>query len=197
LRCGVLQCVAVCCSVLQCVAVRHSLLPCVAVYCSVFTLQEKFFCFFESGQGASVTKLTAIHQICNILQHTATCMLPEKSFCTVDVQRAVFHSLQHTATHCNTLQHIATHCNTLQHTATHCNTLQHTVQHTVQHTATTATCTVPAKSFLTVDSKRAAIVTNVSPARTEGEGKKTRKTYYSHAYVLQLNFEKAGRQSRL
>ena len=35
---------------------------------------------------------------------------------------ALQHTLQHTATHCNTLQHTATHCNTLQHTATHCNT---------------------------------------------------------------------------
>jgi len=45
---------------------------------------------------------------CNSLQHAAT------------------HTLQHTATHCNTLQHTATHCNTLQHAATHCNALQHT-----------------------------------------------------------------------
>jgi len=29
-----------------------------------------------------------------------------------------YHTLQHTATHCNT-QYTATHCNTLQHTATH------------------------------------------------------------------------------
>jgi len=42
------------------------------------------------------------------------------------------HSLQHTATHCNTLQLVATHRNTLQYTATHCNTCN-TLQHTVPH----------------------------------------------------------------
>jgi len=66
-----------------------------------------------------------------------------------------WHTLQHTATHCNTLQHtathcntLATHCNTLQRTATHCNLLQLTVTHcntlkrnathcnAMQHTAT-------------------------------------------------------------
>jgi len=69
----------------------------------------------------------------------------------------VQHTLQRTATHCNTLQHTATlqcrwagaafkksvcfktlqytpqhtaaHGNILQHTATHCNTLQHTATH--------------------------------------------------------------------
>ena len=48
------------------------------------------------------------------------------------------HTMQHTATHCNTLQHTATHCNTLQHTAAYSNTLQHTATHcnTLQHTAT-------------------------------------------------------------
>jgi len=35
------------------------------------------------------------------------------------------HTLQHSATHCNTLQHNATHCNTPQHTATRCDTLHH------------------------------------------------------------------------
>jgi len=39
------------------------------------------------------------------------------------------HTLQLTATHCNThcnsLQHTATHCNSRQHTATHCNSLRH------------------------------------------------------------------------
>jgi len=50
-----------------------------------------------------------------------------------------FHSLQHTATHCNTLQHSMTHCNTrhwywrrhcvLWGISTHCNTLQHTATH--------------------------------------------------------------------
>jgi len=53
------------------------------------------------------------------------------------------HTVQHTATHCNTLQHTATdysvylcmacytqiEIHTVQHTATHCNTLQHTVAH--------------------------------------------------------------------
>jgi len=66
------------------------------------------------------------------------------------------HTLQHTATNCNTLQHTlidvtwwwpgnmthtATHCNTLLHTATHCNTislmwLDSGIWHTLQHTAT-------------------------------------------------------------
>ena len=51
------------------------------------------------------------------------------------------HSLQHTATHCNTLRHTATHCKTLQHSAfaaTHCSTLQHTATHcnTLQRTVT-------------------------------------------------------------
>ena len=46
---------------------------------------------------------------------------------------AQIHTLQHTATHCNTL-HRATYCNTL-HRATY--TVQHTARHcTVQHTAT-------------------------------------------------------------
>jgi len=63
------------------------------------------------------------------------------------------HTLQFTATRCNSLQHIATRsrwrgdtanltprewaislCNTLQYTANHCKTLQHTPQHTLQHT---------------------------------------------------------------
>ena len=66
------------------------------------------------------------------------------------VREAIYWTLQHTATHCNTLQHTATrsfhewhdsfvsvtglnvysatHCNTLQHSATHCNTLQHTAK---------------------------------------------------------------------
>jgi len=35
------------------------------------------------------------------------------------------HTLQHTATHCNTIQNTTTRCNVLQHTATRCNTLQH------------------------------------------------------------------------
>ena len=53
-----------------------------------------------------------------------------------------YHTLPHTAIHCNTLQHKcnthATHCNTLQHTAIHCNTLQHTATrcHILQYTAT-------------------------------------------------------------
>jgi len=49
-----------------------------------------------------------------------------------------WHTLQHTATHCNTLQHTATHCNTLQHTTTHCNTLQQITIHcnTLPHIAT-------------------------------------------------------------
>ena len=62
--------------------------------------------------------------------------------------RPLTHTLQHSATQCNSLHHTATHCNTLQHTcfpvalqlvlhatthtctmqqtATHCNSLQHT-----------------------------------------------------------------------
>jgi len=39
------------------------------------------------------------------------------------------HSLQLTATHCNTLQLAATQCNTLQRTATRCNALQRTATH--------------------------------------------------------------------
>jgi len=52
--------------------------------------------------------------------------------------RAIFYTLQYTATQCNTLQHTATHCSTLQHTAAHCSTLQHTATHcnTLQHSAT-------------------------------------------------------------
>jgi len=48
-----------------------------------------------------------------------------------------YHTLQHTAIHCNTLQHTAIHCNTLQHTATQYNTLQHNTTHynTLLHTA--------------------------------------------------------------
>jgi len=69
---------------------------------------------------------------------------------------AVVHTLQHTATHCNTLQrtvqHTTAHCNahgdmqscmrslscisvvyTLQYTATHCNTLQRTRWHATMH----------------------------------------------------------------
>ena len=59
------------------------------------------------------------------------------------------HTLQHTATHCNTLPsataktwtHTATHCNTLQQAAARCNTLQHTARtatrcSTLRHTAT-------------------------------------------------------------
>ena len=62
------------------------------------------------------------------LQHTAT-------HCNTLQHTA---TLQYTATHCNTLQHATKYCNTLQHTATHCNTLQHTATHynTLQHTAT-------------------------------------------------------------
>jgi len=48
------------------------------------------------------------------------------------------HTLQHTATPCNTLQHPSTPYNTLQHTATPCNALQHPATHynTLQHTTT-------------------------------------------------------------
>jgi len=79
---------------------------------------------------------------CNTPQHIVRCVT------------ALYLSMQHTATHCNTLQHTTTHCNTLQHTlqqlrnsavpitqqhtATHYNTLQHTATHcnTLQCTAT-------------------------------------------------------------
>jgi len=60
---------------------------------------------------------------------------------TLYVPSKTEHSMQHTATHCNTLQHTATHCNTLHHNATHCNTQQHTVtlcntlHYTVPHNA--------------------------------------------------------------
>jgi len=90
---------------------------------------------------------TAMH--CNKLQRTATrcnalhhmnTFICETSFSLVwhDRRISASHTLQHTATHCNTLQHTATHCNTLQHTATHCNTLQHTATHcnALQYTAT-------------------------------------------------------------
>ena len=59
-------------------------------------------------------------------------------FCMTQTRKTIrvthCHTLQHTASSCNTLQHIperrseqhtATHCNTLQHAATRCNTLQH------------------------------------------------------------------------
>jgi len=76
---------------------------------------------------------------CNTLPHTAT------NYHTLQhtTHTARHHTLQHTAathprpgiraravtaTHCHTLQHTATHCNTLPHAATH---------HTLQHTAAT------------------------------------------------------------
>jgi len=55
------------------------------------------------------------------------------------------HTLQHTATRCNTRQHAATHTEVnknlvivlkhiLEHIATRCNTLQHAAPHTAAHT---------------------------------------------------------------
>ena len=40
MRCGVLQCVAVCCSALRCVEVRYGVLQCVAVCCGVLQCVE-------------------------------------------------------------------------------------------------------------------------------------------------------------
>jgi len=110
----------------------------------------------------SVCTHTAAHcnalQRCSTLQHTAaycnrTCSLLLK----LDVQKnRCVHTLQHTATHCNTLQRTAAHYNLLQqnmlasvevkrsersvgaHTAAHCSTLQRTAAHCniLQHTAT-------------------------------------------------------------
>jgi len=47
------------------------------------------------------------------------------------------HTLQYTATHCNTLQHTAIHCHTLQYTTTYCSTIPRTAIHchTLQYTA--------------------------------------------------------------
>jgi len=71
--------------------------------------------------------LAATH--CNTLQHTAAhCNTLQTArhcnkgwICGVHLSLALFFTLRHTVTHCNTLQHTMTHCNTLQHTATHCN----------------------------------------------------------------------------
>ena len=70
---------------------------------------------------------------CNKLQHTKSLYLLAHLL-GFHQMISLQHTLQHTATHCNTLQHTATHCSTLQHTG-HCNTLQHTAIHcnTVQH----------------------------------------------------------------
>ena len=85
--------------------------------------------------------------------HCNTPIRPQRRW-RLQLQRQ--HTLQHTATYCNTLQHTAicyntpiclrherclqlqrqhtlqhnaTHCNTMQHTATQCNTLFHTATH--------------------------------------------------------------------
>ena len=71
--------------------------------------------------------------------------MQESTHCKKTLQ----HTLEHTATHCNTLQytasHATTHCNALHHTAPHCNIRdnketshmnQHTLRNTVQHSAT-------------------------------------------------------------
>jgi len=81
---------------------------------------------------------TLIATHCNALQRTAThcnrptlfilgvqkggttsladCLFQHPSLCRNSGVFALQHTLQHTATHCNTLQHTATQCNTLQHT---------------------------------------------------------------------------------
>jgi len=100
--------VAVCCSVLQyqreqgkerqcaalrvavCCIVLQCVLQCVAVCCSTKESEER------SSQRR-------FHEV----------ILPCKSH---QDRETLQHTLQHTATHCNTLLHTATHCNTLQHT---------------------------------------------------------------------------------
>ena len=103
-----------------------SLLQCVAVCCSV---------------------LQCVAVCCSVLQCLALCPCCGTAKSTARRESELFHTLQHTATHCNTLQHatalregnqsLFTHCNTLQHPAAHCNTLQHTATpcNTLQHCA--------------------------------------------------------------
>jgi len=62
LRCGVLQCIAVCCSVLQCIAVCCSVLPCVAVCCRA--LQCVAGC---------CRVLPCFTMCCSVLQRVAVC----------------------------------------------------------------------------------------------------------------------------
>jgi len=136
--CSVLQCVAVCCSVLQCVAVCCSVLQCVAVCCTfhvcgvarvrhdwcvcvcvcvpwiagVCAMNALFMCVAKNHVNDSW------HKLCDGVRHYwLGCVLWIMYLC------ALPHSLQHTASHCNTLQHTATHCNSPQHTTTHRNTL--------------------------------------------------------------------------
>jgi len=100
----------------QCVAVCCSVCcKCVAVCCSVLQLSER----------------------------AAVCIAMLSVRITPVQCYAMYVTLQHTATHCNTLQHTATHCNTLQRNATHCAspmmyvTLQYVTHcNTLQHTAT-------------------------------------------------------------
>jgi len=112
----VLQCVAVCCSVLQCrnhgtlthmSKVSMLLVMCVAVCCSVLQCVA-LLC-------------------CGVLQYVAVWCSTEMMAHTYTWARWDYHSLQHTATHCNTLQHTATHCNTavrLSFTYACCSVLQ-------------------------------------------------------------------------
>ena len=60
------------------------------------------------------------------LQHSAT---------HCDTLQQTSDTLQHNTTHCSTIQRNATHYSTMQHTATHCKTLQHTATD-MRHTAT-------------------------------------------------------------
>jgi len=83
---------------------------------------------FSASPSFNTLQRTATHT----LQHTATqCNTLSVGLCLFVRPLAFAVSLQHIAhsTLHNTLQHTATLCNTLQHTATLCNTLQHTTTH--------------------------------------------------------------------
>jgi len=150
--CSVLQCVAACCSVLQRVAVCCSVLQCGVVWCSVLQCVAVRCSMLQCVAGCSIGGCPK----CVSAMWNSHITIPA-THCNC-VESGYRHTLQHTATHCNTRQHTATHCNyvekgyctlthcdyvengyrnTLQHTATHCNTLRLRGEKISSHTATT------------------------------------------------------------
>jgi len=123
---SVLECAGVCCSVLQCVAVR--VLPCVAVCCSV--LQCIAVC---------CNMLSCVAVCCSVLQCAVVCCIVLQCAavgCTVKTSQKIEERFARPwSESCHTCVCVLSH--TLQHTATHCNTLQHTCASVLNGSCTT------------------------------------------------------------
>jgi len=118
LCCSVLQCVAVCCSVLQCAAVKFVFKTFITgLSCSVLQCCSELQCGMSHMTMRHVThdNMLSLMHMCHTATHLNTSTLTHLR------DKHQPHTLQHTATHCNTLQHTV-YGSTQQHTATQCRT---------------------------------------------------------------------------